>query len=195
MAEIIYQRQFLDRAVCESLNAWVDEGVEKKWLDVGRSENPSWAYKDRLTTRKYGTRFEYPAVVYQVFDEITRLLGLHDVPKSVVGGGRDGVVVSYTLSGGDVYKHKDPMEGELHVLRCNVMTRAADAGAQLFIGGEKIDIGVGDLHCYLPSDVEHYVTTAEGNTPRIMWMFGYQISKEDFLKIKERFENELAVTH
>jgi hypothetical protein len=195
MAEIIYQRQFLDRAVCESLNAWVDEGVEKKWLDVGRSENPSWAYKDRLTTRNYGTRFEYPAVVYQVFDEITQLLGLHDAPKSVVGGGRNGVVVSYTLSGGDVYKHKDPMEGDLHVLRCNVMTRAADAGAELFIGGEKIDIGVGDLHCYLPSDVEHYVTTAEGDTPRIMWMFGYQISKENFLKIKERFENELAVAN
>jgi len=195
MAEIIYQRQFLDPAVCKSLNAWVDEGVEKNWLDVGISRGSGWAYKDRLTTRNYGNRFEYPPAICQVFDKITHLLGLHDAPKSVVGGGRNGVVVSYTLSGGDVYKHKDPMEGDLHVLRCNVMTRAADAGAELFIGGEKIDIGVGDLHCYLPSDVEHYVTTAEGNTPRIMWMFGYQISKEDFLKIKERFENELAVAH
>jgi hypothetical protein len=130
-----------------------------------------------------------------VFDEITHFLGLHDATKSVVGGGKDGVVVSYTLPNGDVYKHIDPMEGDLHVLRCNVMTRAAGAGAELFIGGEKIDIGVGDLHCYLPSDVEHYVTTAEGDTPRIMWMFGYQISKENFLKIKERFENELAVAN
>jgi hypothetical protein len=103
----------------------------------------------------------------------------------VIGGGRDGVVVSYNLYG-DVFKHIDAMEGDLHVLRCNVMTQAADAGAELYIGDEKIKIGVGDLHCYLPSDVEHYVTTAEGNTPRIMWMFGYQISKDAFLKLKAR---------
>jgi hypothetical protein len=78
------------------------------------------------------------------------------------------------------------MEGELHVLRCNVMTQAADDGAQLFIGNKQIDIGVGDLHCYLPSDVEHYVTPVKGSMPRIMWMFGYQISKTDWQnKMKE----------
>lgn len=183
MADIIYKRQFLDPATCGALNAWVNDGVNKKWLDVGMSRGSGWAYKDRLTTRNYGSRFEYPALVHQVFDRITASLGLHDTPKSVVGGGRDGVVVSYTLPGGDVYKHQDPMEGDFHVLRCNIMTQAADAGAELFIGGEKIKLGVGDLHCYLPSDVEHYVTPAEGNTPRIMWMFGYQISKENFLSL------------
>jgi len=181
---VLIFKDFLDKETCGQLNDWVDLGVESKWLDVGISRGSGWSYKDRLTTRNYGDRFEHPSAVYQVFDSITHLLGLHDVPKSVAGGGKDGVVVSCTMPGGDVYKHKDPMEEALHVLRCNVMTRAADAGAELFIGGKKIDIGVGDLHCYLPSDVEHYVTTAEGNTSRIMWMFGYQISKEDFLKIK-----------
>jgi hypothetical protein len=180
MPEIIFLRKFLSEQECSALNAWVNTGVENKWLDVGMSCGSGWAYKDRLTTRNYGGRFEYPELVHQVFDRITASLGLHDTPKSVVGGGRDGVVVSYTLPGGNVRKHQDPMEGDFHVLRCNVMTQAADAGAELFIGGEKIELGVGDLHCYLPSDVEHYVTTAEGSTPRIMWMFGYQISKEDF---------------
>ena len=165
------------------MNAWVNRGVENKWLDAGISRGSVWSYKDRLTTRGYGDRFDYPAIVHKVFDQITNALGLHTTPKSVVGGGKDGVVVSCTFPGGDVYPHKDPMEGDLHVLRCNVMTQAADAGAELFIGGEKIELGVGDLHCYLPSDVEHYVTPAEGNTPRIMWMFGYQISKEDFLSL------------
>jgi hypothetical protein len=159
------------------MNDWVNLGVGSKWLDEGISRGSGWAYKDRLTTRAYGDRFEYPQVVYNVFAKITDTLGLQDTPRSLYGGGRDGVVVSYTLSGGDVCKHKDPMEGDLHVLRCNIMTQAADSGAELFIDGEKMDVGVSDLHCYLPSDVEHYVTTAEGNTPRIMWMFGYQISK------------------
>lgn len=188
MAEIIIQRQFISLAECEAMNAWVDEGVEKKWLDVGVSRGSGWAYKDRLTTRNYGNRFVYPQVVHDVFAKITDTLGLQDTPKSVFGGGKNGVVVSYTKPSGDVYKHKDPMEGELHVLRCNVMTRAADAGAELFIDNEKIDVGVGDLHCYLPSDVEHYVTTAEGATTRIMWMFGYQMSKEQWLnKLEELY--------
>ena len=183
MADIIFKRNFLDAETCQAMNAWVNDGVNNKWLDVGRSVNAVWAYKNRLTTRIYGDRFDYPEVVYKVFDQITDALGLHDAPKSVVGGGKNGIVVSYTLPGGDVYPHQDPMEGDFHVLRCNVMTQAADAGAELFIGGEKIDIGVGDLHCYLPSDVEHYVTQAEGNTSRIMWMFGYQVSKDRFSQI------------
>ena len=180
MDDVIFKRNFIDESVCKSLNAWVNEGVEKKWLDVGRDEKNSWSNKNRLTTRIYQNRFEYPNAVYEVFKKITDTLNLHDVPKSVVGGGKNGVVVSCTFSNGDVYPHIDPMEGEFHVLRCNVMTQAADDGAQLFIGGKQIDIGVGDLHCYLPSNVEHYVTPAKGATPRIMWMFGYQITKEQF---------------
>jgi len=187
MSEVLIRHQFLDFAQCEALNAWVDEGVDKKWLDVGMSRGSGWAYKDRLTTRNYGNRFDYPSAVYQVFEEITDLLGLHDVPKSVVGAGKNGVVVSCTFPQGDVYKHKDPMEGDLHVLRCNVMTRAADEGGQLFIDGEKIEIGVGDLHCYLPSDVEHYVTEVKGSTSRVLWMFGYQMSKEEWQKKVEEF--------
>jgi hypothetical protein len=187
MADIIFHRNFLSSQECKALNDWVVLGVENKWLDVGISRGSGWGYKDRLTTRNYGDRFEYPPLVYQVFDKISDFLGLQDTPKSSVGGGKDGVVVSYTLPNGDVYPHKDPMEIDLHVLRCNVMTQPADAGAELFIGGKKIDIGVGDLHCYLPSDVEHYVTTVEGETPRIMWMFGYQISKKEWQRKMEEF--------
>lgn len=185
MSELFIKRQFLSLAECEALNAWVDEGVKQRWLDVGVSGNSGWAYKDRLTTRNYGRRFNYPAVVYKVFDAITTALDLHGIPKSISSGGKDGVVVSYTLPSGSVFPHKDQMDGDLHVLRCNVMTRTADAGAELFIDGKKIDIGVGDLHCYLPSDVEHYVTTVEGSTPRVMWMFGYQVSKQSWLNKME----------
>lgn len=186
MADIIFKRSFLDEKTCQVMNAWVVSGVKNNWLDVGvrldvdMGRGSEWADKGRLTTRIYGHRFDYPDVVHEVFDRITDELRLHGVPKSVVGGGKDGMVVTYTLPGGGVCPHKDPMEGDSHVLRCNVMTQAADAGAELFVEGEKINIGVGDLHCYLPSDVEHYVTEVGGDTPRIMWMFGYQMSKEQW---------------
>jgi hypothetical protein len=118
-------------------------------------------------------------------------MGLQGVPKSVNGGGKNGLVVSCTLPGGDVYSHIDPMEPEgRHVLRCNILTRKADSGAKLYINDEHYDVQVGEMHCYLPSNQTHYVTKAEGETSRIMWMFGYQVTEEfwnNFYGNKEGF--------
>ena len=186
--QIFLKKNFLSLQECTQLNSWVKKGVEEKWLDAGISRNSEWSYLDRVTTRNYGDRFNYPEIAHQIFNKITDYLGLHDAPKSVIGGGKNGIVVSCTFPNGDVYPHKDPMEGELHVLRCNVMTQAADCGAELFIGNKKIDISVGDLHCYLPSNVEHYVTKVDGNTPRIMWMFGYQVSIKQFNTLQESWK-------
>ena len=186
--QIFFKKNFLSLQECTQLNSWVKKGVEEKWLDAGISRNSEWSYLDRVTTRNYGDRFNYPEIAHQIFNKITDYLGLHDAPKSVIGGGKNGIVVSCTFPNGDVYPHKDPMEGEFHVLRCNVMTQAADCGAELFIGNKKIDISVGDLHCYLPSNVEHYVTKVDGNTPRIMWMFGYQVSIKQFNTLQESWK-------
>ena len=181
--DIFRKKQFITQAQCEELNAWVNLAVENKWLDSGRNTTASWNMTTRLTTRVYGHRFEYPQIVYDIFKQITDALGLHNLHKSVVGGGRDGVVVSCTYADGDVYEHTDPMEGDNHVLRCNIMSQKAESGAALYIGGKHVDIEVGELHCYLPSAVPHYVTTAQGQTPRIMWMFGYQVTPERFSQI------------
>jgi hypothetical protein len=182
---VLIFKNFLDKDTCNQLNDWVDLGVKNKWLDLGISRGSGWEYDKRVTTRNYGNLFEYPPLVHQVFDKITNNLQLQDLPKSVIGGGKNGVVVSCTFPEGDVYPHKDPKEGNLEVLRCNIMTRDSDEGGELFIGGDKIDIKVGDLHCYLASDVEHYVTEVRGQTPRVMWMFGYQVLKEEWQKRME----------
>jgi hypothetical protein len=187
---VLRKKQFLTQAQCNELNAWVEEAIERKWLDLGVTRGSS-SYKDRLTTRFYGGRFEYPKIVHDIFEQITASLDLHDLRKSEFGGGRDGVVVSCTFPNGDVYEHIDQMEGLKHVLRCNVMTQAADGGAKLYINEKHIDTEVGELHCYLPSCVPHYVTKVEGQTPRILWMFGYKCDKERFdqlLKTEKKAE-------
>lgn len=175
---------FVNQDVCEKLNAWVDTGVQNQWLDGSVNKDSGWEYKKRLTTRNYGDRFEYPNVVHEVFESITESLKLQDLPKSVAGAGRDGVVVSCTLPGGHLFEHMDQKEPNGEVLRCNIMTRNADAGGKLFIGGQQIDVEVGDLHCYLASAVPHYVTEVEGNTSRVLWMFGYQVTAERFKQIQ-----------
>lgn len=191
MNQLLIKHKFLEQSDCLLMNQWVEEGVKNKWLDCGLGLNTkgSWTYNKRLTTRNYGDRFDYPEIVYKVFNQITNFLGVHNLEKSVSGGGKNGVVVSYTYPGGDVYKHMDPPENNKEVLRCNVMTQAPDDGGELFINDEKINIGVGDLHCYLPSCNPHYVTTVKGKTPRIMWMFGYQITVQEFENIIDRINN------
>lgn len=184
---LLLVRGFLSQDEIDALNAFVDQGVTVGYLDKGISRGRS-GYDGRLTTRLYGDRFVYPDIVHSVFSRITDRLRLHDLKKSVVGGGRDGVVVSCTYPGGDVYAHRDLKEGGglCDVLRCNILTRAAESGGLLQVGGVPIKLDVGDLHCYLPSDVVHSVSTVEGSTSRVLWMFGYQINKSDWeLRFRE----------
>jgi hypothetical protein len=189
MSVLIFEN-FLDIETCNQLNDWVDLGVQNKWLDKGVDRGNDWTYTKRFTTRNYGDRFNYPPVVDSVFNKITDKLKVADLEKSVAGRGKNGVVVSYTVDGGDTYAHTDPTEGFLEVLRCNVLTRKPIEGGILFIGGKQIDLNVGDLHCYLPSTVEHYVTKTLGNIPRVLWMFGYQCHRERFKKIKGAYETD-----
>jgi hypothetical protein len=174
-------KNFLSPEECSVLNAWVDEGVEKKWLDVGISRGFR-KYTKRVTSRLYGDRFEYPQIVLDLSDRIRAFCGV-DSYGLIHGHGRDGVVVSCTFEGGDVYLHRDPRNSEdlnLATLRCNVLTRNADDGGVLYLDGKRVDVSVGELHCYLASEVPHYVTTVKGKTSRVLWMFGAHVPVEDW---------------
>jgi len=171
-------KNFLSLKDCSLLNQWALLGVEKGWLSTGIT---SGGYTNmRLTSRLYGGLFTTPVEVLQISERIRQFCGVSQYPL-IHGHGRDGVVVSYTKPGGDVYRHCDPKSTDgTSTLRCNVMTQDADAGGDLYIGGEKTDVSVGDLHCYLVSEHEHWVEPVQGNTPRIMWMFGAHVPAEDW---------------
>ena len=172
-------KNFLSQEGCNILNIWVDKGVQKKWLDYGISKRFNQC-KKRVTNRFYAERFEYPQIVLDISNRIRKFCGI-DSYGLIKGHGRDGVVVSCTFPGGDVYEHQDPKsESGLSALRCNVMTRDSDAGGKLYVNGEHIDIEVGELHCYLASDFRHYVTEVEGDTSRVLWMFGAEVPVDDW---------------
>lgn len=180
-------KNFLSLEECYILNSWVDEGVEKKWLDLGitRGKNHSereWNYTKRVTSRLYGERFEYPQIVLDISKRIRSFCGINNYGL-IEGHGRDGVVVSCTFNGGDVYAHKDPKSEtfvKLSALRCNILTRKPSGGGQLYVDGQHVDIEVGELHCYLASNFEHYVTEVKGETSRVLWMFGAYVPPEDW---------------
>ena len=177
---------FATQEEINALNKWTELGVKNKWLDIGISNNGD--LKTRLTSRMYFDRYEYPQIVRDLSERIRKFVGIDSYPL-IEGHGRDGVVVSYTMNGGDVAKHKDPKSAEgLATLRCNILTQKSENGGDLYVDGNKININVGDLHCYLVSEHEHWATPVEGNTPRIMWMFGAHVPVDDWNSEKTKVQ-------
>lgn len=169
---------FISTSECEFLNSWVYEGVSKKWLDEGINADATTTNL-RFTSRFYGHRFNYPKEVIDLSNKIRDFAGVKNYPK-IYEHGKNGIVVSFTKPGGDVNKHKDPKWNNMSALRCNIITQDAEDGADLFVDDNKVNIKAGDLHCYLASDYEHYVTEVKGNYSRILWMYGAYVPKEDW---------------
>lgn len=182
---------FLTKSEIDALNEWVELGVVNKWLDRGISQSAPAHL--RVTSRLYADRYEYPQIVRDISERIRNFLSIADYPL-IIDQGRDGVVVSCTFTGGDVYPHKDPKSPETGhaTLRCNILTQKADAGAQLYLDEQPINFNVGDLHCYLASEHTHRVTAVEGNTSRILWMFGAYVPAEDWNSGKIKVNNGVS---
>lgn len=171
-------RKFLTTAECGLLNAWALDGVKNGWLDVGISRGHTT--QKRLTSRMCGPKFTTPPEILAISQKIRKYAGVVSSPL-VLGHGKDGIVVSCTFDGGDVYAHRDPRcFSGLATLRCNVLTQKPQNGGDLYLGDTKVDLEEGDLHCYLASEHTHSVTKVQGPVPRVLWMFGASVQAKSW---------------
>jgi hypothetical protein len=160
--------KLLSNVALNNIPNWFGDGITHGNIPV----------KHRLTTRMYMGEKKYTSEILDIANRARQRAGVDTYPL-IANHGSNGIVCSITYQGGNVYAHKDPRsELGLPTYRCNVLTQANDDGAELYVNGKKIDIEIGDLHCYMVSELEHYVTEAKGVTPRIMWLFGAHIPKE-----------------
>jgi hypothetical protein len=170
-------KNFITYEECSMLNAWADEGVAKQWLKNGRNLDSS-VYTGRATTRFYGSNFTYPDIVLQIANRIAYHCGILKYPI-IAKGGQNGIVVSAIFTGGHLHEHVDEKDKNNNAtLRCNILTRAAERGGELYVDNTHIALDAGELHCYLASEHSHYVTQVEGATSRVLWMFGAHVPKE-----------------
>jgi hypothetical protein len=173
-------RNFITLDECKKLSEIALNGVDEGWVSLGISRGND-QYKKRLTSRMHMRDKKYPKFAIEISDKIRKFMGIQYHPL-ILGHGSEGIVVSVTYPGGDVYRHRDPRSaGGYTTYRCNIMTQAADEGAELYVDDELVDINVGDLHCYYASEQTHYVTEVKGETPRILWMFGAHLPYENFI--------------
>lgn len=163
---VLLIRGFANPELCASLTDYFQTVREQFSVGYGvqGSRTPL-----RLTNRSSGN-IEYPASVYALGQKVRSTLGLLDTPIHDAGHGKDGVVVSITLPGGDVYSHVDaPPIGGGHVLRCNVLL----SGGEHLVGVNGVDYAIrtGDLMCYLVSLYAHRVPAV--THLRTMLMYGF----------------------
>jgi len=188
--DVFFLRKFVSTEDCIKLSSWIDIGIQNEWVSFGCNiETGLKNYKGRLTTRGFDDRFTFPSLVHEISNRITDSLKLSNFAKSN-NGNKFGIIGTSTQTGGNVITHTDPKEnnGSVHVLRCNIVTQVSESGGELVIDGKKIPLQIGDLHCYLVTLLPHSVTQVKGKTSRILWMFGYQVSIEQFNTLQESWK-------
>jgi hypothetical protein len=160
-------RNFLTADKCEALSQIALRGIEEGWC-----KHCVPAEVNRYTSRIHMKKYTYPETILDVSRRVRKFLNIDCFPP-IFGHGKNGVVASVTFKDGYIPEHKDPRSiKDFMTYRCNIVTQLPEEGCDIYVNGKKVDTGVGDLHCYMASELNHYVTKSKGQTPRILWMFG-----------------------
>lgn len=158
---------FLSDKECNELSSWI------------MSNHHSFVNANmggvRKTTRYLSENVSFPKTALEIRKRIKEHLQLKDIVKPPF---IDGMVASYAEPGDTCYEHKDPRWYEFHhTLHCNVIVQKPDGGGNVVIEEKEYNMTKGDVICYYVSDLNHRVTEVVGNTPRLMWIFGFCVEE------------------
>lgn len=144
---------------------------------------------NRVTTRYADNDvFNYPEILKSIRTKIIELFGLADEERfGFYPPFKDGVVASCAFPGDTCYEHTDPVwYSGFNTMHCNVITQAPEGGGELTLGGVLEPMPERELCCYLPSKTPHSTDLVTGSRERIMWIFGFCITDDDWQKLHEK---------
>jgi len=118
---------------------------------------------------------EFPEVAYEIQKRIRDKYNIPDDATEVLGF--DGMVSVITLPGGTTGAHVDHKRGG-HAVRFNVLLQEPDSGGVLIINREVVPLEERELHAYCATMWEHWVTEVEGDTERMLWIFGFEVGDD-----------------
>lgn len=170
MNEVRVLKQFVTEAESRALSAWIFAHKDSKLFSDANMGGK------RVTTRfSEIDGWSYPQEAYEVR---ARLFGYLNLGDFLIAPYPDGMVASYAYPGDHCYKHLDPEFFYDHVtFHCNVVVSEPESGATLNIGGVDYAMPKNDVVCYPVSKVPHSVGVVEGKLPRLMWVFGFCVSR------------------
>lgn len=168
-------KNYLTPEECAQLNSVTQYGYDNGQMTLGI--NTELRYTSRLNTSLY----TYPQGVLDLATRIRTYCGVASYPI-ITGQGTDAIVTNYMLTNADIFSYQaqqNPNTGAAQFWAF-VVTQASDGGAILQLNGVDYPVEVGELYCYLTSEVNQYTTHLTGTTPRICWMFGNWVPAADW---------------
>jgi hypothetical protein len=164
--------EFITESERGSLIDWMDNsGKLVKGLSRGEYD-----YTNRITTRLNNEVILFPKEAYDIRKRLMDKYGFNSRDVGFIAHG-EGMIAVKTFEGGDTYKHTDPCSGDSHQVTMNVLLQKSTEGGLLHVSDEPVPLEERELHCYIATKYEHFVTECSGDT-RYMWIFRFNINPD-----------------
>lgn len=176
-------KNFITDDEVKVLNQWTLNHYKKPYF-----MDPKMNHDDeqtRFTTRHaYGRieeyqdyKVEYPKEVYDIQK---RLISYLKVKKNIITPWpffTDGVATEIAFPPGSCGKHTDQVYGPYtYTLHCNFVTQKPENGGITYIEDIPYQFDEKDMIMYITSHLDHEVTEISGDTPRILWVYGFCVN-------------------
>ena len=170
-------RNFIDTRVKDILNKWTLDNYQNSYFtDANMGEETT-----TLTTRFFRScrDIDYPTIAYQTQ---VKIIERFISTKFKLAQFCHGITNSITFNNGDIREHVDPIYlNNTTTYHFNLITQKPIEGGITYINNTPYETNETDLIIYPVSEVEHRVNTVKGDIPRIAWMFGFSIFKNNQL--------------
>jgi hypothetical protein len=169
-------KNFITQAEAAVLNNFTLDGVNRGVFKdgiVSRQFNPPGS---QMVTR-FSPEIVFPKEALNIQNRLKTLLNLGDTDIYTFAH-HTGIVVNCSFAPARVIKHIDPKQNGLSLLRCNILSSASKAGGVMHVEDEPVINPELSVYFCLVSDYHHYVTPVEGDKPRILWQFGFNVNKD-----------------
>jgi hypothetical protein len=176
-------KNFITEGEVKVLNQWtLDNYKEPYFMDPKMNRDNE---QTRFTTRHaYGRsgeyrdyKVQYPKEVYDIQKRLITYLKVKENTIAPWPSFTDGVVTTIAFPPGSCCKHTDPVYFQnTYTLHCNFVTQNPKNGGITYVEDIPYQFDEKDMVMYITSHLEHEVTEISGDTPRILWVYGFCIN-------------------
>ena len=177
--DVVRLNNFISEEDSKILSNWILNNSHKSFFKNANMGG------NRKTTRYRDENFSYPKEALNIRKKIINKFNLQENEiHSIYPPFKDGIVASFAEDNDTCYEHIDPVWVENYeTLHCNIITQAPDQGGELIINKNKYIMKENELFCYQVSKNNHEVLKIKSKKPRLMWVFGFCVNKEQWKNV------------
>ncbi len=169
--EVFVIKDFVNKEL-DALNTWALDNYTKPFFKDSNMGIPGTGFTTRYNSEK-DEIIKFPKEAYEIKEKIVKALDIKSY-KNPFRLQNNEIVCNIAFNDAEIRKHKDPIwYPETYTFHCNILSSKSEQGGNTYINDELFSVNAGDLLCYDVSNKEHVVDKVIGDSPRILWIFGF----------------------